>query len=348
MLSQSLRVNGVLFLVTFAMTLGGTVSVGIFAQQAKKLDTKVTIKKEKGVVVVKVGNELFTQYVFEGYKKPFLYPLMINDETSLTRHWPVKTVGGEQTDHPHHKSVWFSHQVNGIMFWAEEGTVKFEKFIEFNDEDEMPSFVAQSNWVHDDQTVMKDQTRITFSAGETWRAIDFEVKLMATVGDVKLNDTKEGTFAIRVHPALRAKAHKPSGIEGRGVMTNSNGESGAKIWGRKAAWVDYSGEIKGKTFGVAIFDHPENLRHPTTWHARDYGLLAANPFGLHYFEKKEKGAGEYTIKKGDSLTLKYRLFIHEGDAKAAKVSIAFDDFAGDTGEKSDEQSNSQGQRRAGK
>jgi len=342
--SQSQRVIGVLFLFAIAMTFTGSFSVEIVAQQSKKLDAKVTIKKDKDMVTVKIGEELFTQYVFGGYKKPFLYPLMINGDLSLTRHWPVETVGGEQTDHPHHKSVWFSHQVNGIMFWTEEGTVKFEKFIEFNDKGATPSFVAQSNWIHDDKTVMQDQTRVTFSAGDSWRSIDFEVKLLANSGDVKLNDTKEGTFAIRVHPALRAKAHKPSGIDGRGVMTNSNGESGAKIWGRKAAWVDYSGEINGKLYGVAIFDHPENLRHPTTWHARDYGLLAANPFGLHYFEKKEKGAGQYTIKKGDSLTLKYRLFIHEGNAKAAKVSKAFDDFAGNSGRESDQQSNLQEKR----
>ena len=92
--------------------------------------------------------------------------------------------------------------------------------------------------------------------------------------------------------------------------------------------MDYSGLVDGKMTGIACFDHPDNLRHPTTWHARDYGLIAANPFGLHDFEKKDKGAGDYTIKKGESLTLKYRWLFHTGDTAAAKIEDRWKKWAG--------------------
>ena len=77
--------------------------------------------------------------------------------------------------------------------------------------------------------------------------------------------------------------------------------------------------IDGKTIGMAIFDHPSNPRHPTWWHARYYGLVAANPFGIHDFEKQPDGTGDLTIPAGKSVTFRYRFLFHEGDYKAADI-----------------------------
>ncbi len=287
---------------------------------------KIELKKDKQKITVNVDGELFTEYHFDGFKKPIFYPLNINKSVSLTRNYPMRKVENEEPDHPHHKSVWFSHQFNNIMFWAEKGLVKHSKFLSFSPEGR-PTFVTSNQWIHQEKIQMTDETTVSFHAGKNWRAIDFTIKLMASHGDVLINDTKEGTFAVRVHPALRNKANKKHNIPGGAVMTNSNGETGAKIWGKPAAWVDYSGKIDGQFYGVAIFDYPKNLRHPTTWHARAYGLLAANPFGQHYFQKKRKSAGNYTIKSGQSLTLRYRLVVHRGDVKTAKIGELYDDFA---------------------
>ena len=94
-----------------------------------------------------------------------------------------------------------------------------------------------------------------------------------------------------------------------------------------AHWVDYWGEVEGDTVGIAIFDHPDNLRHPTTWHARDYGLVAANPFGLHDFLNEPANAGAYRIEPGDSLVLKYRFVFHRGDATSADIPSLYDSWA---------------------
>ena len=96
-----------------------------------------------------------------------------------------------------------------------------------------------------------------------------------------LGDTKEGTFAIRVAESIRVM--QPKNQPGQGHMVSSTGEKDGAVRGKRADWVDYSGPIGGKTLGIAIFDNPANPRHPTWWHARDYGLFAANPFGLHDF-----------------------------------------------------------------
>jgi hypothetical protein len=109
-----------------------------------------------------------------------------------------------------------------------------------------------------------------------------------------------------------------------GHMVNSNSATGEKgIWGQRADWVDYYGKVGGEEVGIAIFDHPENFRHPTYWHARGYGLFAANPFGIKEFTHNRQQDGSYTIPANESLTLRYRVFIHHGDYRQARVAEAY-------------------------
>jgi hypothetical protein len=140
-------------------------------------------------------------------------------------------------------------------------------------------------------------------------------------GDLTFGDTKEGTMAMRLAETMRLK-----GKVGEGHIVNSEGVRDDATWGKRANWVDYYGPVDGKTVGVAIFDHPSNPRHPTTWHVRDYGLFAANPFGIHDFEKKPPGTGNLMVKAGDKITFRYRFYIHPGDDKEAKVKEAYDRY----------------------
>jgi hypothetical protein len=99
------------------------------------------------------------------------------------------------------------------------------------------------------------------------------------------------------------------------------------VWGKRAEWVDYSGAIDGQTVGIAIFDHPENPRHPTYWHSRAYGLFAANPFGAHDFENDKSRDGSMTIEPGQSVRFRYRVVIHPDDAQAAGIAAMFASYA---------------------
>jgi hypothetical protein len=85
--------------------------------------------------------------------------------------------------------------------------------------------------------------------------------------------------------------------------------------------------VDGKIVGIAIFDHPDNPRHPTWWHVRDYGLFAANPFGVHDFEKKPKGTGDFTIPAGQSVTFRYRFYLHKGDEQQAGVAEQYREYS---------------------
>jgi hypothetical protein len=151
--------------------------------------------------------------------------------------------------------------------------------------------------------------------------MDFEITIHASEGKVIMGDTKEGSMAIRLTPTMRLK-----GKVGKGHILNSEGQKDGQTWGKRAAWCDYYGPVKDQIVGVAIFDHPDNPKHPTWWHVRDYGLFAANPFGQHDFERKEKGVGEITIPAGESLTLKYRFYFHKGDTNQADVAKHYREY----------------------
>jgi hypothetical protein len=283
----------------------------------------------KGVVTVKIGDEVFTELHYKEYAKPILSPINGPTGARMTRQWPMgDALPDEATDHPHHKGLWFTHgEVNGVDFWAESpktGQIRVSGVPVVKQEGGNVTVQTSENWKGpDEKLVCTSATTITCGTDGDDRFVDYTIKINASEGDVTFGDTKEGTMGIRSCPALNLKG---KGAAGHAV--NSEGVKDEAIWSKAARWVDYSGKVDGKVTGIACFDHPSNLRHPTTWHAREYGLIAANPFGLHDFEKKPKGAGDYLIKKGDSLTFRYRWLFHNGDTDAAKIEERWKKWAG--------------------
>ena len=295
------------------------------------LSAAVTLERHDGTVDVLVDGQPFTSYVFTGHRKPILFPVHGPGGVAMTRSWPmVEGVAGEAHDHPHHESIWFTHGlVNGVDFWVSDPrAVKAERQgadriehvelvrTESGDEGVIES---KNRWVKADGTVVcTDATRLVFGGDVATRTIECTVTIHADHGPLVFGDTKEGTMGIRVPTPLQLK--DLNGSKGAaGHCTNSEGQRDDDVWGKAARWVGYWGPIGGKTVGIAVLDHPDNLRHPTHWHARDYGLVAANPFGLHDFTGAAKGTGDHTIPAGGSLTLRYLFVFHEGDSAAAGI-----------------------------
>ncbi len=300
----------------------------------------VTLKPSEAGLRVEIDGQLFTEYVTKDTPRPFMYPLIGAAGVNVSRDFPMKKgVPGEERflDHKHHRSLWFGHsKVNGVDFWGEYlvfGKQEHVGFSEMKSAGNRGSFLAATKWVAPTgETVLTDERRITIAAlpdGE--KTLDFDITLKATEGDVLIGDTKEGTMAMRLCPSLSMNSSKNFVNTGNstGHAFDSNGVRDHDIWGKHANWVCYYGpDPKGNPVGVVIFNHPSNLRSPTTWHARDYGLFAVNPFGLHDFEPdKPVGAGDYTIKKGDSLTLRYRFYFAKGQPKPEALEARFQDYA---------------------
>ena len=279
-------------------------------------------------VRVEIGGSLFTELVYSGHPKPVLFPVIGPGGMMMVRQWPMsEAAAGEEKDHPHHKGLWFTHgNVNGVDFWAEKpeaGKIVVQGVPEVSSKDGAVVLKTSESWQKPDgSVVVGSTTSITCGVDGEDRFIDYTITLSTDAGEVVFGDTKEGTMGIRTNPLLNLK-----GAGAKGTATSSEGKTGASIWGTSAKWLDYTAPAGEGAIGVACFDHPSNLRHPTTWHARDYGLIAANPFGLHDFQKKPVGAGDYVLKKDQPLKLQYRWLFHRGGTAEARIAQRWEKWA---------------------
>jgi hypothetical protein len=305
----------------------GLLPLLMFAVREAGADVKVTETGDK--VKVEINGKLFTEYNYKEVQRPFFYPLIGPTDCNVTRNFPMKEVPDEERDHPHHKSLWFTHgDVSGTNFWADStgkvihGKVVHDKFLEISSGKDVGVIKSQNNWVAPDGKIVCSDTRThRFYNRAGCCVMDFEITIHASNGEIVFRDTKEGSMAIRMAPTMAVK-----GKVAKGHIVNSLGDCDAAAWGKKAEWCDYYGPLEGQVVGVAMFDHPSNPRHPTWWHVRDYGLFAANPFGQHDFEKKPAGTGNLKIAAGENVTFRYRIYIHKGDEKAGQVDAQYREY----------------------
>jgi hypothetical protein len=283
---------------------------------------QLTIEPSDAGAVVKIDGELFAEYHKNSGHQPAIWPVIGPGGEPLTRSYPMGPLGkDEQDDHPHHRSLWFAHgKVNGKDFWLEPSgkrncQIVHKKFEKLANDGDSAAIVTRNDWIAAGVKICEDQRTIVFAAKRPGvRTIDFTIKLKATEGPVTFGDTKEGTFAIRVAGSMKLDA----GQGGKSV--NSRGQHDADAWGRSAEWVDYSGPAGGKSAGIAILSHPDNIRHPCRWHVRGYGLFAANPFGESEFPADNYKQGAVTIPQGESITLRYIVLLHDGSLTAEQIA----------------------------
>lgn len=286
---------------------------------------QISAERSPGGVVIKIDGQFFTEYLTKSGCKPILWPIIGPTGKPMTRAYPMAQGTDEKKDHIHQRSLWFTHgDINGVNFWAEQGvhgSIEHREFVKVEGGAEA-LVVTRNDWLAPDgKRVCADERKFAFGLDGQTRRIDFDITVTASDGPVKFGDTKEGTMGLRIAHSMNVS----SKLGGR--IVNSDGRIDKDAWGKQAPWVDYYGPVDGKTVGIAILNHPSSFRFPTYWHVRDYGLFAANPFGLNDFDKSKKVDGAYTIPTGKSITLRYRILFHAGDEKAGKIAEAYAKYA---------------------
>jgi hypothetical protein len=287
------------------------------------------VKFAKDEISVTVDGKPFTTFHYGGDSgKPYLAPLRSASGKIVTRHFPMEELAGESRDHLHHTGLWFSYDdVNGVKFWENDPTYTkphigriIVRNAEWKDGDNSGVLNATMDWrAPDGKVLLVESRRMTFPSDPKLRTIDLEVTLTAST-DVTFGDTKEGAFAIRLADNFtEKKGARMVDADGRATM--------AQIWGKRSNWVDYTAEVEGERLGVAIFDHPQNPRHPTYWHARDYGLFALNPFGQQAFDDS-KEESHWKLPAGQKIVFRWRVVIHPGDAESGNVAALYKEYAG--------------------
>jgi hypothetical protein len=308
-------------------------------------------------VDITIDGKAFTSYIWPtSLKKPVLYPLITEEGVTITRGYPLEPRAGERVDHPHHAGLWFNYgNVNGFDFWnnsdaikpearSKMGTILHTKIVSTKSGADRGELVVESVWVTgEDKQILDETTRYIFERRGHARVIDQVITLKARDRAV-FNDDKEGVLGMRVARWLESPEEKggtftdasgnpttvdaaPAGANpATGVYLTSEGVKGPAAWATRGRWCSLTGNDGGHTVTIAIFDEPTNPGYPTYWHARGYGLFAANPLGRNIFDPKQT-AFNYTLEKGQSVTFRYRVSLSSGAVTSAELNQEADAFA---------------------
>lgn len=306
-------------------------------------------------VDVTIDGAPFTSYIWPTtLKKPVLYPIRSAAGTLVTRGYPLDPRPSERVDHPHHVGLWFNYgDVNGIDFWnnsdaipeAERpkmGTIVHKGIVEAKSG---PTGVLTTDmdWLMPDgRVILTQRTTYTFAGDRTSRTIDLDITLTALDTKVALTDNKEGTLGLRVTRELEEPSDKPelrtdaSGqpsksptVETAGVngaYLTSEGVTGAAVWGTRGKWCVLGGAVSSHPVSIAILDRPGNPGFPTYWHARGYGLFAANPLGQKALSNGRETLN-FALEPKQSARFRYRIVITDAPQTAEQVEAAYQRWA---------------------
>ncbi len=314
--------------------------IGVVNSQAQS-DVKFVQKNGEQKVDVIVGGKYFTSYNYSSkIDKPVLYPLQTASGVLVSRGFPLEPRPGERTDHPHHIGMWFNYgDVNGLDFWnnsyaipdsakAKYGSIHHQQIVKAENGSSTGKLAITANWDdHSGKTLLKEQTTFTFSGDATHRYIDRVTTLTAQKEKVIFKDNKEGMLGIRVTRELEIPADKPeiftdaqgiptkvAVLNNEGVTGNfltSEGKTGNDVWGTRGKWCLMYGKKNNEDISIAIIDSPGNPGYPTYWHARGYGLFAANTLGQEVMSGGKENLN-FSLEAGKSVTFRYRVIITNG------------------------------------
>jgi len=325
-------------------------------EMKSRIDLIQNDKEQK--VDVMVDGKLFTSFLYSDQisvlKKPVLYPLISANGVTITRGYPLDPRPGERTDHPHHIGAWLNYgDVNGLDFWnnsdaipeervKEMGIIRLEKINRLESGDGQAELSVTCDWTNSEgKVLLKENTDFIFRAEKGKRIIDRITTLTAQKEPVEFKDNKEGMIGIRVARGLEHPSDKPvtlSDAHGKktdvpvldntgvtGHYLSSEGIEGMEVWGKRAKWVALSGTVDGKDVTVVIMDEPSNVGYPTYWHARGYGLFAANPLGQKIFSDGKEEL-DFTLGPEESITFKYRIEILDGKSSKKQLEEEYNKF----------------------
>jgi hypothetical protein len=321
------------------------------------LQVTVTPDESARRVDVSIGGRPFTSYIWpDRLKKPVLYPLRSARGTLVTRGWPFDPRPGERVDHPHHVGLWFDFgSVNGIDFWnnsdalkpeeaARMGTVVHRRIVSARGGPDAGGLITESDWVGPGGVaLLRERAEFVFRGDAASRRVDRITTLTALDRRVVFEDNKEGLFGMRVarqleHPSKTAevftdasgKATAVPALDNTGVTgvyRSSEGKTGDDVWGTRGRWAMLEGTIGQEPVTLAILDHPKNPGYPTYWHARGYGLFAANPLGPSVLTDGRQPALNLALEPRASTTFRYRFLILEGTASGDRLEHEFAAFS---------------------
>lgn len=332
-----------------------SVAAFLSARSHPKDRISVTVDEPGRRVDVSIDGQPFTSYIWpERVAKPVLYPLRTAKGTIVTRGYPLEPHPGERVDHPHQVGLWLTYEsVNGIDFWNNSeaikpqdapkmGSIRQRAILSAKGGTDQGELEVEADWLtYDKRVLLKEHTLYVFRGGPNLRSVDRITTLQAQDEKVVFADAKDGMLGMRVVRALEAPSDKPevfTDASGRattvakldntgvnGVYLTSDGKKGEAAWGTRGRWCNLSGKVGEEPVTISIFDHPSNPGFPTYWHARGYGLFAANPLGEKIFSNGKEELN-LTLAPHQSVTFRYRVLISSEIMPPERTEAAYKAF----------------------
>lgn len=290
-----------------------SMTIFFLGQSCLIADQNVQLKQSDNKVEVMIDGKPFTTFLYsQDQPKPFFSPVRSPEGVVMTRSVPAP-----KDDHPHHKGIWISvHKVNGHDFWGERSHIKNQSVKIIEASGNPAKFETTNHWVDENnEPIVTETTQFSIYAN---RLIAFDIKLTGGKETVLFGDTKEGFLGFRMVDSMRE-------VE-TGRVVNAEGLKGtAQCWGKYSKWVDYVGDVEGKVVGVTLMDNPSNFR-PSRYHVRNYGLFSVSPFGERKYTNGKENARLLELNPGESVELKYGLYIHSGETADANIPKVYADY----------------------
>ena len=311
-----------------------------FSAQGQTIKVEFKNREAEHSIDILFDGKIFTSYCWpENVYKPILYPVYTSSGTAITRGFPLKPREGERNDHLHQAGIWLNYgKVNGLDFWGNGyrgykepggGEIRHLKIESMGVGTNEAILTTIESWLNPKgRELLSEKTQYHFIAKGVLRIIDRITTLTAKDTTVVFSDTKEGMFGIRVARQLELPLNEsvvlldaegkpssqkvPAANGATGNYRSSKGITGEAVWGTRAEWMDLYGIIGNEMISIVVCDHPKNPGYPTYWHARGYGLFAANPLGWSDFTKGRE-TFNFTLKPGESATFRYRVIISSGN-----------------------------------
>jgi len=301
-----------------------TAAMGLVLMHSAWAGSRLQHEEGKSLSCLLDGKTLWKLNFAKEEGKPYFHPVCLADGTVLTWLRPA--------DHIWHRAIWFSWKhINGLNYWEENKEGKSQGLTEIADVDfeERKDGVTRIVMLIDyrapgqPRVLMSDCT-ITITPPDaagcyrmdwrmTWTAQDKDVGFDRTKTQAEGGPSWGGYAGLSYRAVQGMTDYQTLDSEGRQNMAGH---------GKPARWIDFSGLVgpEKKAAGVALFDHPDNPRHPTPMY-----IIMSGSFGYcspaFLFDKP------YTLPAGKALRLAYRMLIHPGRGEKDTLEKEFKAFS---------------------
>lgn len=280
------------------------------ARAADPPPAKVSFVPGENTLTVQIAGQSIATYVTsdEQILRPYFRDLRTLSRLPVTRRHPPQKPD-DLDDHPTmHPGLWLAFgDLNGSDFWRNKAQVKHEGYlVPPTGGDGRGWFAVHNRYESAGKLLGTEHCTLTFTGHPTGYLIDWVSEFRGAESELAFGDQEEMGLGIRVASPLAV-------AQGGQILNSDERKNASQVWGRQADWCAYFGTLQDRRISVLLMPAPANFRR-SWFHARDYGLLVANPFGQNAFTKGTKS--RLSVILDQTLRLRFGILVSEESTDA--------------------------------